>query len=243
MSRRSLLQRANLFTPSPLAANAFIYMPLVTNNNDLIGGHTATDTSMSYSSGGWFQDMANFKASTSSEISIADASDLSFGNGTVNFDFTFNFFVRFDSFNAGVTYLISKYGSGGLNREYFMYYNPNNQTFRMRFTKQSTGATFDFTSSAVGSFTTGILYMVTFSYVASTNTGTFYLDAVDIGGNSGTTLVLENTSSPVVLGKYPLGTANSLDGYMGEFVGLNIAASAAQISALKTRYNSGLKFA
>lgn len=91
-------------------SNILRYYPLNSNSDDSEGNGDGVDTSMSYVSGGVVLNRADFTAGNTSKITIADSSDLSFGNGTTDSPFSLSCWVDFTS-TAGVINLIRKGGA------------------------------------------------------------------------------------------------------------------------------------
>lgn len=225
---------------NPLLANTIAYYPLVTNSNDVVNGYNGSDTSISYNSdAGDFQDTADFTASTSAKIEVADADAFSFGNGTSDSPFSISLRFRYVSLGGQ---LVCKFGNPSTTlREWFVYLVSGNITLRLRLQDQSTGGYRDisFTLSPV----VDTLYWVVFTYDGTT--GHAYLNGTDqlaTTGDTGSYTAMENLSAPVTFGKNPASTSGSLNGYLGEVIFFDKALDTDDIAWLKDRYDNNLPF-
>jgi len=179
------------------------------NANDSIGTNHGTATSVTYPIVNTIQ-MADFSSSTSSKISVPDVDNLSFGNGTIDVDFSIDFLVYFNAVNN--CWLINKRFGGAYNMEY--YCEVLNGTLRFLLVDQSAQAyrfkTYTFTPS------TGVIYH--FGYTHISGTLKIYKNGIDVGGvqqDQGPYISMENSIEPLIMGKSGTVTSISFNGKLG----------------------------
>lgn len=231
------------FEQSSLLDNVKEYWPLISNSNGM-NGNNGTDTSMSYSDGGDFQNMADFTAGTSSKISVADADVLSFGNGTTDEDFSISFRCSFSSLPSVLAVLFIKNSTSNTNAEYSCYYQLGTDNLSFRRFDASTGA-FRLRQAASLGITTSTVYWFVITYKQSTDDLKIYLDGVSqsiTSGGSGTYTAMENLGEPLTIGKNNANTTQSLDGYLGELIYFDKELTTDDIAYIANRYSNNLPF-
>ena len=178
------------------------------NALDSIGTNHGVATSVTYPIINGIQ-MADFSASTSAGIEIPDAENLSFGNGTVDMDFSLDFLLYFNAINN--CWMVNKRNDSGANMEYnFQYYG---NFFQFTLTDSSNIAyrykKYIFTPAI------GVIYHFGFTYISGILQ--IYKNGVNVGGTQlqdGTYVAMENLTEPLRVGKSNVGTT-SLNGKIG----------------------------
>ena len=156
------------------------------NANDFVGSNNGTATNLSYVTG-LVGKAGDFSGGTNSQVSIPDADNLSFGNGTSDVAFTMSLlFKQPSSVNNNFLWDGSAFIRGG---------NSN----AIGSLSDWTHITFTYDGSGL---TSGILL-----YVDGVLESMEYL-------SSGTYVAMENTATPVVFGKNPWNTSSTFSGQM-----------------------------
>jgi len=174
------------------------------NALDTVGTNNGTATDLTYASG--LVGKTGVFNGTTSDVQIADTNELSFGNGTSDIPFSISLLIRFDS--LGAPQIIEK--RNGI-REYQIAYDSGNFDFRL-FDDSSGGSLF---RRYVITPSIGVWYSVIATYDASSSLSgvKLYFDGIEVGTTTGGNYTaMENGTSPVYIGKYFDGVANSVDG-------------------------------
>lgn len=226
-TRRSLLFKQD--TANPLLTDLVQYNPLVSNSNATIGVN-GTDTNVTYGDYGDFQHSADFNTATS-VINFGDNDNFSFGDGVTNTDFTISMRLKFDSL-AGVIFLDKRDAS---NSEYLMRLRTGNVTINGRIITNGGG----FDEGGMALFpSTNVWYWLIFYLDTSLNIVGVREYDLGIGGSTGITETLSNTSADLLLGKaYNNGTFN---GSIGEFAIWRRILTTVDLDLIKDRYNNNL---
>lgn len=215
------------------------YWQLNSNSNDSVGSNNGSDTSISYVSGGILGNYADFTASTSSKISVADNNSLSFGNGTIDSAFTYFFWVKFST--VGDSMFFSKYPASSTNREYFLRYNGTQLWIEL--VDQSTGG--NISARLYIKLSAGELYCIAMRYNGNgLNTGlSFAVNGEYVPpttlGSSGSYTAMENGTGELTIGKYLPTTTISLNGYMDEAALFSSAITNGHISDCYDKIKKG----
>lgn len=211
------------------------YWNFDSNSNDQVGSNNGTDTSVSYVASGGIGNVADFTAGNTSAITIPDAADLSFGNGTTDNDFTFLTRVKFVSVNNGA--MFSKRTAAATDLEYIFSYSTT-LGWICRLTDYSTGGNRDIRASLVPTlnqwYEAGIVY--------KSGVGTIFLNGLaqqTTNTDTGTYVAMENGTGTLSFGKYQNSSAISLDGYLDEPVIFNTAISNAQMADIFAKHQAG----
>jgi len=174
------------------------------NALDTVGTNNGTANALTYASG--LVGQTGVFNGTTSDVQIADTNELSFGNGTSDIAFSISLLIRFDS--LGAPQIIEK--RNGI-KEYQIAYASNNFDFRL-FDNRTNGFLL---RRYVITPSIGVWYSVIATYDGSSSSSgvKLYFDGIEVGTTSGGNYTaMENGTSPVYIGKYFDGVANSLDG-------------------------------
>lgn len=208
------------------------YYPLVSNSEDEISAIDGTDTAISYSDNGDFQNTSNFTAGNTSQISFNDDDSFSFGDGVTDSDFSIS--LRF-CFNVLPTqcFLIGK-RNASTDREFQLAIDTPGVTLRWRQFDQSSGAIrrVDYVLNPV----VDTWYHVIITH--SSGTLKMYIDGIDVGNASEDVgyVSMEAGAENLILGKYSASTTFSLNGYLGEFAIWEKELTPFQVGLISSRY-------
>ena len=205
---------------------------------DTVGTNDGTPTGLTYANG--LVGKTGVFNGTTSDVQIPDTNELSFGNGTSDIAFSISLLIRFDS--LGAPQIIEKRNniipSG--TKEYQIAYASNDLDFRL-FDNSSGGSLlrrYNITLS------TSVWYSVIATYDGSgqANGVNLYLDGINVGSSSlnGSYTAMENGTSPVYIGKYFDGVANSVDGDIDCVRFWNKELTPAEINVIATDELAGI---
>jgi len=171
-------------------------------------------------------------------IEIADADNLSFGNGTTDSAFSISLWIKL----SGTTFIeapISKYGTDGL-REYMIYIV--NQKVRLLIIDADTTAVRLVETNNAISVGSWVHITTTYNGVGGNNAQNgmkIYINGILASTNSitsGTYVAMENTSQPVEIGRYFNGV-QYLAGNTDEVAIFDVELSASDVTSI---YNNGV---
>ena len=171
-------------------------------------------------------------------IEIADADNLSFGNGTTDSAFSISLWIKL----SGTTFIeapISKYGTDGL-REYMIYIV--NQKVRLLIIDADTTAVRLVETNNAISVGSWVHITTTYNGVGGNNAQNgmkIYINGILASTNSitsGTYVAMENTSQPVEIGRYFNGV-QYLAGNTDEVAIFDVELSASDVTSI---YNGGV---
>ena len=194
------------------------YWPLSANSNDSVGSNNGTDTSISYVAGGIIGDQADFSASTSANISIADSPTLSFPLQP----FSISFWFEWDSITTSMFFSKRDLTIASII-EYDFYYQAGFTYFRV-FSGGTNANFMRVQTGFLGTAVTGQLYNFIITYDGgTTNTGlnvyqngSINTSPPPIHSTTGTFVSMTDTATPLMLGKIQIATTFSLNGKMSE---------------------------
>jgi hypothetical protein len=224
--------------PVPVA-NIVSYWNFDTDSTDQVGTNDGADTSMSYDAGGLVSNRANFTAGTSSHISVADASTLTFGNGTTDVPFSVSMWVKWNATPSTSVFFNKKDISAGTTGEYQLSYSGT----VLEYTLFDGGASNYLQNKFNRAFSSGVWYHIVLTYNGNgTNAGiNCFVNSTEIVGyttaNAGTYVAMENTATPLIIGKNAQSTTRSLNGFMDEVALFDKELTEDEILTL---YNKGI---
>lgn len=211
------------------------YFPLEVNSEDELSSISGVDSSITYDDNNDFQNTADFTLNTATEINLGHESSFSFGNGTIDQDFTI--MLRFALDSAPFQEFLLGKRNATTDKEYQLSYVGN--SLRWRQFDQSSGGTRDLIhvhNPDLNQFY--LLHITCISGVLK-----MYLDGVftnDTQLDSGSYTAMEQSVSELILGKYSVNNSFTLDGFLGEFAKWNRGLSNSEISIIKNRYEQNL---
>ena len=156
--------------------------------NDSKGSNHLTDNNTVLSAAGKLGTAADFEATNSEYLSIADNTDLSTGD----IDFTFAFWVRLESKAANMFFATKQAGAG--SREFNTQYNSAADRFRFGVSNDGT-ATVNIDANAFGSPSTATLYFIIVWHDATANTINIQVNDGTVNSTSHTTGVFNSTAA------------------------------------------------
>jgi len=241
MNINNFLKRRNALNN----AGGFNYLPFIIshwafdgNANDSVGVNNGTATSVTYPTVSGIQ-MADFSASTAAKISVPDDDSLSFGNNLTDNDFSLDFLIYFDSINLDQR-LFSKGSivSQSVSQEYVFHFYDGK--LRPVLVDQGGSLGYRYKESPF-SASTGVIYHFGFTYTSGILKT--YADGVEISStqlDAGTYIAMSNETSPVTIGKYPNGSAFSLNGKLGVLTLWNKGLSDDEVLDIATKKLAGI---
>ena len=201
----------SVITVESILTNIISEYKLNTDSLDFVGTNNGTDTSISYVAG-LVDDCADFTAGVTSNIDVG--SGLVFGDGVTDVPFSVSFAVKLNVVNT-VQMLLAKNNTAGTIFEYRSFFVNNILYFDLYDLINGDRLRINTTLSIVAS----TWYHLTLTYDGSSlNTGMeMYLDGnlqTPTRSVSGTYVAMQNTGEPLLFGKRPQDTTQSLNGYM-----------------------------
>lgn len=217
-------------------ANIVSYWNVDSDSVDQVGANDGVDTSISYVASGGIGNVADFTAGVTSQISVADAANLSF----ISVPFSITFRVKWNSAPVTTIFICKKNIVDGNDAEYQVDWDGINLQF------------FCFDDTAVNQIkvtvpfapSVGVWYAIAVTSNGSDlNTGMeIYIDG-SIGtptrSTTGTYVSMEDEPSPIIIGKNSFTTARSLDGYMDEIAIFDKELTASEVSDIYAKNQAG----
>lgn len=194
------------------------------STNDLTDNNTVTSATGIQGTG------ADFEATNSESLSIADNTALSFTS-----DFSVSFWVKYETVHGGVECIFGKSGSSG-SFSYWME-TSSHPTERVRFFTSSTGSNLVQVDWNV-TLSTGTWYHMVFAYDASAGQVEWYKDGSSQGTRTGLHTSLYDNTTDFRLG------ATEVDGSVSRFFDgvldeVTVTSDVITSSEVTTIYNSG----
>ncbi len=186
------------------------------NLTDEVSTNDGTGTAITYIAGK-SGNAVDLTTGTSSKVDVADAAELSFGDGSTDSPFSISMYVYFNSLTDGMVF--DKRTVGGGAREYSGWWDSGPNMLVFRLFDQSTGGYIQYKHAWTPS--TATWYHLTFTYSGSgiSSGMVIYLDGLAVGSptSSGSYTAMENGTGSLVIGKQASGTTFSVDGYIDGF--------------------------
>ena len=179
------------------------------NTNDTVGSNNGTATSITYVDG--LVGRAGVFNGSTSNVDVADANNLSFGDGVNDEAFSVSCLVYINT--LGNFQILEKKTATNTEKEYQLQYASGVWTFRLF--DQSSGAQINANYSLVPNINTW--YHLTGTYDGLGVSGLkLYFNGEEQTTNSvsGTYTAMENGTGSLMFGKYHGGAANTLNGYL-----------------------------
>ena len=226
-----------LYTAVNWAADLISYYKFNDDLLDAVGSNDGTGTAITYVTGK-SGNAADFNGTTS-DISVADSADLSFGNGTTDSDFSISGFFNFDT--LGVDGLVNKRLSG-TQFEYQLRYNSTTLEFTLF---SALAASAYLRASYTWTPTTSTWYHIAITYDGSSTFGgiTIYVDGVDVGaltdGSVGSYVAMNNGTAPVYIGNLFSGSGNRMDGTIDGLGIWSKELTSTEVGDIYTQQNGG----
>ena len=202
---------------------------------DSHGSNDLTDNNTVLSGTGILSNGADFEASNSEYLSIADGSQTGLD---ITGDIAISAWVKLESDvpNSSSYQIVSKYNTSSQRAYEFNINDPSVGNDTIRFLVSNNGTTDDIMSVEY-TFTSGIWYHVAASWDASASTATFYVNGLSIGTDTGTATSIYNSTSDLIVGARPAASpTNFFDGIIDEVGIWSRVLTAGEISNL---YNEG----
>jgi len=237
--RQLYTRRKALLNGGGMVENVISAWQFEDNANDSVGSNNGIATSVTYVTGKVGK-AADFTSSGNAKIEVADAPDLSFGNGVTDSPFSISFFVQFAGF-VSITNIVHKYKNPF---EYLVEISGSGSTLSF-FSRDNSAAANVGRKIDVTGFTTGVWYHIVCTCSGSGTTGGYeiYVDAVASSTGSvetGTYVAMENTTSPFFMGNNGNNANRSLNGFLDEVFLWDIELSQEQITDLYNDQNAGI---
>ena len=207
---------------------------------DEMNSHDGTPTNITYITGKSGKAI-DFTAGAFSKVDVADADELSFGDGSTDYPFTISTFVKFNSLPSLNQVFCEKRNVTNAEKEYVLYWDGRNDDWIFRIFDQSLGSSLEVVYG--NTIQTGVWYHIAATYDGSGNSSglNIYVDTVPGGVKSlnGTYTAMENGTGEFVIGKFNPSTAASFDGYLDGLGVWSKELTTAEVLSVYTTQNQG----
>lgn len=219
--RRSLLFKKTTTSPSYPLGNIISEWKFEGNVIDTVGSNNGTATNLSYVAGLVGQ-AGDFTGGTNSQVLIPDDNTLSFGDGSTDSPFSISFLYKLDVNNTN-NFIFKGDTSTATTREYVIQYAPSSGG-KMSIIFYDGNLSHYIRAYTTGNIPLGTIYLGQWVHFVITYDGSGTSSGIKLYfqgeersmsySSAGTYVAMENTATPLSIGKNPHNTNNSLNGYM-----------------------------